>query len=1038
MLKRQILFPVYMFFMLSLPAQQTLFFTDKEAAYRRGTELFDEKNYLAAREKFEEIYRQKPEVLNHRSELLLQNLEYYIAVCAVEVNDKDAEQLLKNYYARYHETDKRRLIYFYLGKYFYNNRSYGEALEHFAKVKTTDLDKHQLYDYRFQAGYCYFVKKKFAEAKPLFASIKDIKEKYYYPATYYYAFICFYTKDYNEALSSFSAIEDSKMYAAVIPYYIAQIYFIRKDYDKLLPYLNKNIERSDVMYKEEMKYLLGKTYYQKKDYKKALPLLNAFLDKQSKMSKEDIYELAYTQYQTGDYAKAVDNFKQLYSLDEKLGQSAAYALADCYLKMEKKAEARAAFQNAANKDFDESIQENSIFNYGKLSFELGFSSEAIQGFQNYLDKYPAGTYTDEVNELLAAVLVQTKNYDKAYRIMENMKLNSALIKEAYQKVTYFRAVELYNDNKLESALELCDKSLKHSQNVDIQALAIYLKAEILYRKENYNEALSHYLRFAPMATASLDKKGEGSRFRAYYNAGYCHFKTKNYRDAAIYFGQAIDEAATTTDKKGKASLQNDLFLRYGDCSFVNKQYSKAVEAYGKIIDNQWSGADYATYRRGILFGLMNRSSDKIDAMNALIRKYPSSAYTDDAWFELGETYMEQNNRSQARTMYQNVISQYPNSNLLPQAYLKLAVIDYNSGKKEQAIESYKAVVKKFPETRDSREALDALKDLYVELGRADDYFDFVKSSGNMSVSSSEQDSLTYQSAENAYSSGDCNRATHLMGAYITKFPNGYFTNEARWKKADCHIKAKEFPASLVELDNIIQNKYSRYYERALFKASGIAYYETKDYQRAGEYYKLLYIASSSEQNTYTALTGQFRTAVKQNETNTIIEYADLLLNSGAAKDADIQEAYFEKAKASYAKGDKEYAMGAFNRVTELPVSEKAVEAKYMVAKILFELNDYKRSLDTCFRLKNKYSSYEYWIAKTFILMADNYTAQGNAFQAKATLQSIVENYEGDKAVLDEAKTKLEKIKSDEMNQSKILPPAPEDQMQMESDSLINR
>jgi TolA-binding protein len=152
----------------------------------------------------------------------------------------------------------------------------------------------------------------------------------------------------------------------------------------------------------------------------------------------------------------------------------------------------------------------------------------------------------------------------------------------------------------------------------------------------------------------------------------------------------------------------------------------------------------------------------------------------------------------------------------------------------------------------------------------------------------------------------------------------------------------------------------------------------------------------------------------------------------------LQEAIYEKAKAYYSKGDKEFALGAFNRVTEMPVSEKAVEAKYMVAKILYEQQNYKNSLDTCFKLKNKYSSYEYWVAKTFVLVADNYYAQGNVFQAKATLESIVENYEGDKALLDEAKTKLEKMKTEELNKSKIIQTAPGDTLIMEQDNSINR
>ncbi len=119
----------------------------------------------------------------------------------------------------------------------------------------------------------------------------------------------------------------------------------------------------------------------------------------------------------------------------------------------------------------------------------------------------------------------------------------------------------------------------------------------------------------------------------------------------------------------------------------------------------------------------------------------------------------------------------------------------------------------------------------------------------------------------------------------------------------------------------------------------------------------------------------------------------------------------------------------------MPVSEKAVEAKYMVAKILNEEGQYQASMDTCFKLKDRYSSYEYWVVKTFILVSDNYYALNNAFQAKATLESIVENYTGDKTVLDEAKTKFEKIRTEEINKSKIMQPVTGDSLIMEQDSI---
>lgn len=40
-------------------------------------------------------------------------------------------------------------------------------------------------------------------------------------------------------------------------------------------------------------------------------------------------------------------------------------------------------------------------------------------------------------------------------------------------------------------------------------------------------------------------------------------------------------------------------------------------------------------------------------------------------------------------------------------------------------------------------------------------------------------------------------------------------------------------------------------------------------------------------------------------------------------------------------------------------------------------------------------SYDYWIGKSFILLADNYVALKDTFQAKQTLQSLIDNFEVD-------------------------------------------
>jgi len=481
-----------------------------------------------------------------------------------------------------------------------------------------------------------------------------------------------------------------------------------------------------------------------------------------------------------------------------------------------------------------------------------------------------------------------------------------------------------------------------------------------------------------------------------------------------------------------------LYLRYADCEFVTKNYSKAVEGYSAIVAHKWNAADYAQFRKGIILGLENKNEAKIEAMDNLINQFPASNYVDQAYYEMGGTYLDNGNNSSARAAYQNIIAKFPNSTFLTKAYLKIAIIDYNSGKKEQSIDDYQAVVKLFPKSKEAKQSMDALKDIYVEIGKPEGYVDFANNFSDLKMSSSSQDSLIYQSAETAYQDNDCNKALTLYETYLSKFPNGLFSNEAHWNRTTCLVKTKDFVPMLTDYDAIIQNKYSKYYEKSLLKASGIAFYELKDYNKSANYYRQLYIASTSAQNTYTAMVGLLSSAVKLNNTDETIEYADQLINSGAGKDADLQEAYFQKGKAYYSKGNKEFASGAFTRVTELPVSAKAVEAKYMVAKILNEQHNYTASMDTCFKLKDRYSSYEDWVARTFVLIADNYYAQGNAFQAKATLESIIQNYDGDKSIVDDARTKLEKIRTDEMDKSKIIQLAPSDTLIMEQDSIIKR
>ncbi|HEY0261568.1 MAG TPA: tetratricopeptide repeat protein, partial [Chitinophagales bacterium] len=357
-------------------AQQTFYYTDKNADYKKGLLLFTEKNYMSARNTLQQfVLAEKPQGL------ILDETDYMIAVSAAENNDDDAEKLLDNFLKKHSDSYRTAYINFYLGRYYYKNNKYQEAIDKLAGLSPNEIPEKYQTEYKFQLGYCYFVKKKFDEAQPLFASIRNIKEKYYYPSNYYYAFISFYKNQYDEALKSFLQIEDSEMFSSVIPYYVSQIYYLKKDYSKTIDYIKSHIDKPNVLYVEEMNQLLGECYFQLSDYEKALPLLEKRVAKGEKVRKEDIYELAYSQYKLQKYNDAVANLLQLNLVDDTLGQNATYVLADCYLQLGDKEKAKAAFQSASTKKFDTQIKHEALFNYAKLSLESGNPTECVSALK---------------------------------------------------------------------------------------------------------------------------------------------------------------------------------------------------------------------------------------------------------------------------------------------------------------------------------------------------------------------------------------------------------------------------------------------------------------------------------------------------------------------------------------------------------------------------------------------------------------------------------------------------------------------------------
>ncbi len=79
-------------------------------------------------------------------------------------------------------------------------------------------------------------------------------------------------------------------------------------------------------------------------------------------------------------------------------------------------------------------------------------------------------------------------------------------------------------------------------------------------------------------------------------------------------------------------------------------------------------------------------------------------------------------------------------------------------------------------------------------------------------------------------------------------------------------------------------------------------------------------------------------------------------------------------------------------------------------------------------------SYDYWLAKGILLLGDNFTAQKDYFNAKHSIESILDNYDGYKKdeILAEAVQKIEYIQNLELNEMKEQPEQEELEIELET------
>ncbi len=989
-------------------------------SYKEAEELINLEKFAVAQPLLQDFIQKYENKTLDKSNLIYADAIYLRALCEKETASPEAEKDLQYFADNFKGHPKTNNAYFHLGDLAYAKGNYNDALAFFDKVDENSLTGKDVPEFQYKRAFAYFALKKFSQARGYFNQIAaNKKHPYNEEGLYYSGLSSYYLKDYNAAYKSFQQLETSKKYKKIVPYYIASIKFINKDYKGVIDYAEPKL-KENVNYQNEITHLLGSSYYELKDYDKALYYLEQYTQNASKVTPEDYYVLGYVQAQKGKCDKAIDNLLQLSPLQTALGQNAMFLLGQCYEKTGNKADARTAFLQAARMNFDKNIQEESWFQYAKLSYELGYTNDALVSLKNFIATYPKSQYNLEANELLADLFLMTRNYEEAMSIIDKLPVKSEKLKYAYQKMAYYRAVENYNDYKFDNAETFFDKSLKYPNSKSIEALCYYWKADMAYQKSEYDKSIALANKFLSMAAfVSPEHSDKVNAGTGNYLQGYNFYKKKDYKNADDYFLKAVTALKNDNNLTNKQQVYPDAMIRLADCYFMEKQYKSASQYYDEVIRANAQGADYALYQKSIIDGLGGNYNDKIAGMQALVARFPNSAFVDDAIMQTGNTYMAQDKDDLAITAFKSLFTKNPKSDQVPEAYLKLGLIYFNRDSYDESLSWYQKVVQYYPSTPASNEAMLAIKEIYIAKGDPNGYITYANKYPGSKVTASEQDSIIYLSAEKQFFNGSTDKALQGFTAYLQQFPNGYFALQANFYKSECLYTKQDFTNALKGYEYVINQSQNRFTERSTARAANINYYDFKNYVRSYELYVKLQSIATLDENKRESLIGLMRT------TFFLKKYQECMDN--IAKVAVLPSLpEFYKAEMAYYKGmslfnqkDYEKALKELEFVVKTVNNEQAAESKYTVAKIYYLIGNKKQAEKDCNDYLDKFPSYEYYLGKTFILLSDIYKEDNKLLQAKATLQSLLDNYSQDDDVKKEAQQKLDAIVASEMDGSKL-------------------
>jgi len=932
---------------------------------------------------------------------------FYTLVGRLKGNDPTATPELETFADANSGTVYEPLAIFELGRQAFEEKRWEKAVGYFTRLDKTALGPQDRGQAGFYQGYALITLKEFDKAQVPLIESAGAKHAYTAKAAYYMAYLAMRAGRLAEALTYLTDAEKDTEMRPYIPMLRANLYYRQRNYDKVLEQAKAITKDGPAQLQglEDLELLEGEAYYFKKDLKAAN---KAYVSYQARAravpSRPLALHMGYAALATGNTEKGIQLLVVAAQKADTAGgkadtvaQSAGYHLGLAYLGKKNYPFAYNAFLQARQTKGIDSLQEQAYFNSGLMLMAQERYDAARQTMEAFKIAYPQSGLEEGADEAISESFLFGADYDLALEHFKRLRSRSPKILAAYQRILYLKGIRLFNDGRPADALPVFIQAAEQPQRTDVTQAARFWAGEAALAARLYPDAQKQYGAFFQLPNAEKADLYLPARL----GIGYAYYNQRLYAKALPHFKEYTEQM----ERRASKDFYPQALLRLADCYYATKDYPRASASYDRALALRGPDTEYILYQKSIVAFTQGNSDEASKMLARLLKEYPNTSFRVQALYQQAQIDLDRGQYDAAIANFTKVITATQDPGIAPFALLKRAVAFSNLRQPDRASADYRTILAEYPQSGAADNAVVGLQESLNAEGKTEEFYDYLAKYKEANPAAGSTEGLEFETAKGLYFSQKYLKAAPAFEAFVKAYPQNSQITEAHFYLGESYYRTNDRDKSMANHRVVVADGKSPFLMRALGRMGEMTH-TGGDFAESNTFYSRMRGLARNTKEACQSLAGLMENAYDMGRYDTCAVLADQILAEENAPLDQVNKATLFRGKVAMAQNDYERATNEFLATLNTAKDATGAEAQFLLAEVLFKEKKHRESIESLYRLNQNFPQYQRWKDRAFLLIADNFIALGDAYQATATLNSIVAE-SPDKKTKDAARTRLE-------------------------------